>query len=514
MIPMKRICGTCWIGTAASIVFLSGYLSIWLLLAGSRSTDPAVLGRYSPGLAAFLAISALPLAALAAGLLLARSRTAGRMHGALETLGKSILPEILLFAGLPLLQIFRWLGPQYTPLAQEGQIILGAAAMLAGGAAAMLAAGSSGRMMLFLKRSFLAAFTVILLAVALEAGLRIVSPGSVFHASLDMRPNVRVRLESDLPGVQSGGTYSTNSWGMRGEEPPDDWDAWTTIVCVGGSTTQCFELDDTRTWPWLLQQHLRSIRPETWVGNGGLAGHGTRMHILFVREVVDEVRPDVALFLVGVNDMVNYLGMEPGRQAALVSSEPDFEWWLFCNSRLAQVAYFLKKAWIDEVPVQGTPWARAYEPEPLPGLEMDLPDDLHDLMHDRDFTLDKVRTLIRMSREIGVEPVFLTHPLLFDDTDYWRGIFGTYCWKTESPDSILSAATYWRMLDTINDDVIRACREEGASCYDLASAVPHSPEYFYDGVHFSEAGASLVADSVAAFMVREGILDRLPGNDP
>lgn len=46
------------------------------------------------------------------------------------------------------------------------------------------------------------------------------------------------------------------------------------------------------------------------------------------------------------------------------------------------------------------------------------------------------------------------------------------------------------------------------ACYDLASAIPHDLVYFYDGGHLNDAGAALVADSVAAFMIREGLVGR------
>jgi hypothetical protein len=103
--------------------------------------------------------------------------------------------------------------------------------------------------------------------------------------------------------------------------------------------------------------------------------------------------------------------------------------------------------------------------------------------------------------------VFLTQPLLYDDTPYWRTISGEIDWA-RNPDEPFSAATTWRMIDTANRDVIDICAEEGVLCYDLASAIPHSQDYFYDMGHFSEAGAALVADSVAAFFFRSGLVTR------
>ena len=63
-----------------------------------------------------------------------------------------------------------------------------------------------------------------------------------------------------------------------------------------------------------------------------------------------------------------------------------------------------------------------------------------------------------------------------------------------------SCATYWKLLDIYNKELLRTCREEHVECFDLASAVPHSDQYFYDSVHFNERGAALVAEKVGAFL--------------
>lgn len=60
----------------------------------------------------------------------------------------------------------------------------------------------------------------------------------------------------------------------------------------------------------------------------------------------------------------------------------------------------------------------------------------------------------------------------------------------------ISAATYWRMLNIYNQELLKICEERRVPCYDLASHVPHSDQYFYDAVHFNEAGAALVAREV------------------
>lgn len=487
---------------AAAAVLCSG-----MLFAGSRSSNPFLFGRYSVALSALIAMHAVLFTWLSVGLLFARKRI---LDGALAIFswlaGSGALAELKLFGMPPVLLMFFFFGERFTPLAGERLLAVAAVMIYAALVAGTLAAGGPARAKLGAFRGILALVALVLIFFTAEIALRILYPGSIFHPLLDLRPNVRVILENkNLPGVSSTGIYSTNKWGMRGEQPPEDWDDWLTIVCIGGSTTQCFELDDSRTWPWLLQENLRRVDPLVWVGNAGLGGHSTRGHLLFMHEVIPVIHPDVVLFLVGVNELGSFVGFDPRERASLGTSPTTFGYRVFCASRVAQVLYMLKKAWLDGVPAQNTPWASAYTPVPLAEPEGPIPEDLHMLMFDPQYTRNNVRELIRMAREYGVTPVFLPQPMLYEDTPYWRTIDGGLAWERR-PDRTYSAATVWRMVDTANHDIMEVCAEEGVLCYDLASAIPHSPEMFYDQAHLSEAGAAMIADSVAAFLLRNGVI--------
>ncbi len=134
---------------------------------------------------------------------------------------------------------------------------------------------------------------------------------------------------------------------------------------------------------------------------------------------------------------------------------------------------------------------------------MELPDDLNDLLIDPDLTTGNLRRMIELAREYGATPVILTQPLLYEDTPYWASIKDN---NTQSDRGYISSATLSRMVDITNQSIIGVCHEMGAHCYDLASAVPRDPELFYDGMHFTEAGAELIADSVNAFLLRNDLV--------
>ena len=491
---------------ASLLVSLAGLISGWLVFFESRSASPSAFGAYSPRLFAFVLAYGVLIVACAGFLFLPRrgwERRAAILPGRLVRAGA--LPEILLFgAPLPLV-LFFWLGRRFTPLSAEHGIRLAAILTYAGFLLACISSMTAQRLKKLALRGVLTLMSGLFTLLLLELALRIISPGSVFTPAFDMRPHVRVRIDAaGLAGVSPVGTYSTNKWGMRGDEPPSDWGGWTTLVCVGGSTTQCFELDDHKTWPWLLQEDLRRAVPHVWVGNGGISGTSTMGHILFMQDVISVTRPDIVIFLIGNNEKFNYVfGTNPSANS-IARQRTSLSYRLFCASRLLQVLYSMKKAWFDEIPVLGTPWASSFEPQPLRGPEIEIPEDLHDLLRDPDMTRNNVRRLISLARGMGVTPVFLTQPMLFEDTPYWRSVERVDFAASDT--SVVSAATWWRLLDMDNRDIMEVCAEESVACYDLASVVPHDRRYFFDDVHFSEAGAALVADSVSAFLLRAGLV--------
>jgi lysophospholipase L1-like esterase len=333
----------------------------------------------------------------------------------------------------------------------------------------------------------------------LEIGLRLITPPSLFSPLVPLRPHFNTALvATGLPGVSPRGTFSTNRWGMRGDEPPRDWPNHYTILTIGGSTTQCFFLDDQKTWPHLLQERLRARHPEVWVGNGGLDGHTTRGHLLFMHEVVPKIRPNAVIFLTGINDLG--FSINDTERAIAAANQVERTGWryrLFASSRLLQVGAAWKRILVDKAMVVDAKRTRhhALVVQPMPSREQ-LPADLYSLLPALVDYRQNLRRLIAAARAMHVRPIFLTQPLEFSDTPYWQSVRIRFEWL-RSTKQAYSCATLWRLLDVYNQELRQLCRAEGVECYDLAAEIPHRPEYFYDGVHFTERGAARVAEVVA-----------------
>jgi lysophospholipase L1-like esterase len=353
--------------------------------------------------------------------------------------------------------------------------------------------------------------------LVLELAVRFLSPPSPFDPSLPLRPRYRMKMDVDLPGVSPTGNYTTNSWGLRGDEPPRDWHGSTTVVTIGGSTTHCFFLDDKKTWPYLLQEELKKKHPKVWVGNGGQDGHSTRGHVIFMREVITKIKPDAVILLVGINDFSLSLNERFRLHGNGHDFDPNFARdptidpvrrllrRVLHHSRIFQIMTVWKQVLGEEVTAVKMHGQGCFEAVPLSEPPPPLPADLKSLLPQLDEFRANVRQIIAIGRANDVRVIFLTQPLRYEDTEYYRGLAPRYIWMKKAGDSQTagphwSAAQHWCLLQEYNKNLLEVCRAEHVECYDLASVVPHSGTYIYDYAHFTEAGAELVAREVASFL--------------
>lgn len=339
-----------------------------------------------------------------------------------------------------------------------------------------------------------------------EIAIRLLAPSPAFAASLNLHTNLHSVMEPDLSGVATPVTYTTNRWGMRGSEPPtgESWGSTTTIITVGGSTTQCFFLDDSRTWPAALEDELARLRHDVWVGNAGQAGHSTRAHVKLMEEGIARLEPDIVLFLVGVNDLSLSLRLawqwdDTMSEALLGPARSQVLNWLLDHSRTAFGLYMLKEVHLDGTLVRTNDFTVELPSEAATGEEFKLSGDVDAVLESLPLFRRNVARLIRTVRGYGGTPVFLTQPLLIDRSSEWERVRARSFWLNKEKFHLTGAA-YARLLDRFNEVLVAVCAEYDAPCFDLAGEIPHSTDYYYDVVHYNDAGARLVGAKVAAFL--------------
>lgn len=154
--------------------------------------------------------------------------------------------------------------------------------------------------------ALVAIFSGLVFAITLvEVTLRVFDPipTRVRGGRIVLPANITYEAPAVLYSDRKTIFHSKNSLGFRGPEPPSDWDDYATIIAVGGSTTECLLLNDSEDWPSVLHSQVKRRFPHVWVNNAGLDGHSTFGHQMLIQDILSKLRPNVIIFLIGVNDV-------------------------------------------------------------------------------------------------------------------------------------------------------------------------------------------------------------------
>lgn len=217
--------------------------------------------------------------------------------------------------------------------------------------------------------------------------------------------------------------HQKNSLGFRGEEIPEFSDRYLKIITIGGSTTECFVLSEGKTWPDYLGSRLKNVFEHLWVNNAGLQGHSTFGHIVLMKDYIVYLKPDIVMFLVGLNDVG--LTTQRGFDRLILKEGLNF----------SSLKEFIKSAAkYSEVFAIALNFYRNLKARKM-GLSIDFKAGFENLIkrinaptnneiqiskhrHQNDFLpsfQERLIKLIELSRKNGIEPIFITQPALCGD---------------------------------------------------------------------------------------------------
>lgn len=372
-------------------------------------------------------------------------------------------------------------------------------------------------------RKFLLTFYASMFGlVAIECGLRLIQAYTTLLPPNDSyyRPNLVSIHHTDpaiTPGISGDGNFTVNEAGLRGPSLNTlaGHGRVYRIVTVGGSTTACTLLDDAQAWPQLVMDRLNEgqNRIYAFVGNTGVDGH-TSVESMFLLRTRSRLRDtDAYIFLLGVNDLTAAIGFEgkPTQQ--------------YLESRCANMGFEANSShlWYSRLElyrtfsmIQSGPRSRRVRVfTPPHDLELYvrgralrqkgpvLP--LPDLTNSLEEYETRIQSFAGFCREERRRCVFLTQPSLWraglaaaEEKLLWLGAIDSM----EAPRGFVSAAELGHAMDVFNQGLLHVCRGDGLECYDLASAIPKSGAFFFDDVHFNEAGSRLVARFVAEQLLK------------
>ncbi len=262
------------------------------------------------------------------------------------------------------------------------------------------------------------------------------------------------------------------------------------LVFLGGSTTECMFVDEDNRFPYLVgvlltQETGKKINSY----NGGMSGNNSLHAIDLLVNKVMPLKPRAVVFMENINEL-----------STLVY---EGTYWNHNNSRAPLET--LKKVklvgkLLKEICIPNLNYAyRNLKQTLFAGDEDEFAGARH-----RKLRLDQKRlvqeyemnlqAIVDLCRVRGIVPVLMTqgNRITNSPDPVVKAYVGQY-----SAETGITYARFKEIYDAFNETVRRVGRRNRVLVIDLAAAVPPSKEYFYDMLHFNDAGSCYAARVIA-----------------
>ena len=295
-------------------------------------------------------------------------------------------------------------------------------------------------------------------------------PSRIRGNKILLKANLRqeIQISPPIPGLDSLIVHSVNSLGFRGPEPPKNLAERFSIFVVGGSTTECSKLTDEKTWPAILGKQLGQYDPNIWLNNAGIDGCSTYGHEILLDDYLLEIRPDMILFLIGVNDRGK--ASFDDETGFLINENESLFTRLLKRSEVINLISNLQRAYQAHAVDLGHHLEPKEKPEMTPGEKQ------ADLKRHLDYLPKyekRVVTLVEKCLHAGIGPVLITQPLLDDPASHG-----------------------WAVMELYNDVTRKVASQYQVLLIDLATKLEKNPAYYYDNMHYTNLGAEVVGNKV------------------
>ena len=321
-----------------------------------------------------------------------------------------------------------------------------------------------------------------------QKGDKIVLPANV---QLNYK-NVRIR------GVDSAIIHTKNSLGFRGPEKPEAFENYTSLIAVGGSTTECLYLSDGQDWGSLLGSKLQERFDKVWTNNAGLDGHSTFGHQILLDDYLIKMNPTYVLFLIGANDMGR---SDLGSYDKLsLKKEEGWRTTLKNNSEVVSLILNLKRNFKARKAKLIHSSVDFQQTEQVDSIQIE---DIQNMVSYHSPYLapfeDRLNGLISTTQTHHIVPILITQPTLVGyGVDAATGI---NLEKVKLCND-LAGKVYWKQMELYNDVTRSVAKKRNIFLIDLAKEMPNSTELYYDCIHFTNKGAEKVSQIIYQSMER------------
>jgi hypothetical protein len=352
-------------------------------------------------------------------------------------------------------------------------------------------------------RLFALSFGLSVAFVILELFARVSTPFPIAVQGGRINLPFHLKKEHRVEGVEGLDelvTVSFNSLGFRGPEPPEDWDSALTILCVGGSTTECTYLSDEKTWPDRLSKKLSAEIDGVWLNNAGIDGHSTFGHLQLLDQYISTIRPKVVLLYVGINDVGRTDLNRYDEQSLRTKNHSGDSLAKRIHRRFIRHSDLLALA--DNLRRQrmakslGLTHQVEFGHKSLEHIKHVEFSDEHRAKllreHDQQCLVGyrkRLEELVKKCHAIDIKVVLITQPAL-----YGVGVDNSRAIDLETVRvGQVDGWTQWKLLQMYNHVTTDVGSQLDVPVIGLAETIPKSSRYYYDLLHYTNDGAELLA---------------------
>jgi lysophospholipase L1-like esterase len=325
-------------------------------------------------------------------------------------------------------------------------------------------------------------------------------------------PNYLIETEAEdgLPGVQGRHLFTTNNMGYRGDrlstpKPDDEF----RIFIIGGSSTECFYLDDSESIDNILQEQLNTRVAGDGVVkvyNAGKSGDASDDHIsMFVHRIV-HLDPDMVVIFSGINDLsrpnydydyLHYMKGDPRKGYSTLK-------FLISDFQIGRRFYYLLKriAPTDRQVLEEITETSNYRAK-VARRKSALASNQRPKTELEAYT-NNLKTITGVAEAHRIQLIFMTQQSTWNsDIDpqahnwHWLLYMKGVTYREDFMDEALGL---------YNDAMRDVAKEHDVPLYDLAAVMPKSLQYFYDDVHFNVKGAFTAGTALASFILENNLI--------
>lgn len=328
-------------------------------------------------------------------------------------------------------------------------------------------------------------------------------PFAVAKGKLVLPANQKIVYKNTwIKKLDSTINYSRNSLGFRGPEPTDSVNKLLSIICIGGSTTECRFISDSLTWPYQLSQQLKDSFPAIWVNNGGVDGHSTFGHLLLLKEYITRLKPKYVTFLIGANDVetdkpqqfdlmnekkINFLSAKSFFKSLINKTELGSAFFQLYAIRGAYKKGLIHKD-VDFATLKDSVLPNQYSNTILQKQNIYLTQ-----------YRQRITEMIAICKASNVKPILITQPSMFGNYTDSATMINMANKIIPDTEPVTNAAVMEKVLGLYND-AVRSFGNE-VKVIDLAALMPKNSIYYYDFMHYTNAGCSKIAAIISSQLI-------------